>query len=170
MTITPASLTDAPELNALINSAYRGESAKKGWTNEAHLLDGIRINEPTIAEYIRDPKTVILKYTNAEDQIIGCVYLKTEKNRRMYLGMLTVSPALQANGIGRQLLRAAEIWAVRSNCRIVYMTVITTRTELLKWYARRGYRNTGRIVPFPVDTKFGIPKEPIELVILEKNV
>jgi predicted N-acetyltransferase YhbS len=170
MTITPATPADACELNALINSAYRGETAKKGWTNEAHLLDGIRINEPALIEYIRDPKTVILKYTNTEGQIVGCVYLKTEKNRRLYLGMLTVSPALQANGIGRQLLHAAEIWAVRSKCRVIYMTVITTRKELLNWYGRRGYRNTGKMIPFPVDTKFGIPKEPIELVVLEKEV
>ncbi|MBS1524967.1 MAG: GNAT family N-acetyltransferase [Bacteroidetes bacterium] len=170
MNIIPATLADASELNALINSAYRGESAKKGWTNEAHLLDGIRINEPTLAGYLRDPKTVILKCISAEGQILGCVYLKTEKNRRMYLGMLTVSPALQANGIGRQLLRAAEMWAVRSKCKVVYMTVITSRTELLNWYARRGYRNTGKIIPFPADTKFGIPREPIELVVLEKEV
>jgi ribosomal protein S18 acetylase RimI-like enzyme len=169
MSITKATLADAAELTRLVNSAYRGESSQRGWTSEAHLLDGIRIDEPTMAEYLQDADTTILKYTNDIGQIIGCVYLQLRK-QKLYLGMLTVSPTLQTNGIGRKLLHEAEMIAHQLNCRVIFMTVITTRLELIKWYERRGYRATGKIEPFPEDTKFGAPKEVIQLAVFEKVV
>jgi GNAT superfamily N-acetyltransferase len=171
MPITKAISADAAELTALINSAYRGVSSQQGWTSEAHLLDGIRIDEPTMTEYLQAGNTTILKYTNDEGLILATVYLEIRDGNRLYLGMLTVSPTLQANGIGRQLLHEAEIWATNLGCPTIFMTVITTRLELIAWYERRGYNNTGKIQPFPADTKFGVVKnDPIELVVLEKEV
>ncbi|HZX58401.1 MAG TPA: GNAT family N-acetyltransferase [Mucilaginibacter sp.] len=171
MPITKATLADASELTALINSAYRGTSSQQGWTSEAHLLDGIRIDKPTMLEYLQADKVTMLKYTDDEGQILACVYLEVRNDNRLYLGMLTVSPRLQANGIGRQLLHEAEVWATSLGCPHIFMTVITTRHELIAWYQRRGYRNTGKIQPFPTDTKFGVVKnDPIELVVLEKEV
>jgi N-acetylglutamate synthase-like GNAT family acetyltransferase len=171
MPITKATITDAAELTALINSAYRGASSQQGWTSEAHLLDGIRIDEPTMLEYLQTNNVTMLKYTDDEGRILACVYLEVRAGNRLYLGMLTVSPRLQANGVGRQLLHEAEIWATNLNCAHIFMTVITTRFELISWYERRGYRNTGKILPFPADTKFGVVKnDPIELVVLEKEV
>jgi N-acetylglutamate synthase-like GNAT family acetyltransferase len=169
MSITKATLTDAAELTRLINSAYRGESSQKGWASEAHLLDGIRIDEPTMTQYLTHPDTTILKYTNEEGQIIACVYLEL-KEKGLYLGMLTVAPDLQANGIGRQLLHEAEILAHNIRAHTIYMRVITSRHELIKWYERRGYRATGEMVPFPTDNKFGVPKELIELAVYEKEI
>jgi GNAT superfamily N-acetyltransferase len=171
MSITKAILADAAELTVLVNSAYRGESSQRGWTSEAHLLGGIRIDEPEMTKYLLDPDTTILKYTNEEGQIIACVYLQVRK-QKLYLGMLTVSPTLQTNGIGRQMLHEAELLAHQLNCFAIFMTVITTRLELIQWYERRGYHATGKIVSFPTDTKFGVPKEPldIELAVFEKEV
>jgi N-acetylglutamate synthase-like GNAT family acetyltransferase len=169
MTITQATLSDAAELTALVNSAYRGASSQQGWTSEAHLLDGIRIDEPTMDEYLQAADTTILKYTDDEGKIIACVYLQKHKNNRLYLGMLTVSPTLQAKGIGRQLLREAEAWAAKLGCQSVFMTVITTRLELIDWYKRRGYTDTGKREPFHDTKRFGIPKGHIELMVLEKQ-
>ncbi|MGZ3929395.1 MAG: GNAT family N-acetyltransferase [Mucilaginibacter sp.] len=169
MPISQARLADAAELTRLVNSAYRGESSQKGWTSEAHLLDGIRIDDKTMSEYLQDVTVTMLKYTNDEGTIIGCVYLQISRDR-LYLGMLTVSPGLQTNGIGRQLLHEAEIVAHKLFCKVIYMTVITSRHELIKWYERRGYRVTGKTVPFPTDKKFGTPTQFIELGILEKEV
>jgi N-acetylglutamate synthase-like GNAT family acetyltransferase len=170
MSITRATVTDVAELTRLINSAYRGESSQRGWTSEAHLLGGIRIDEETLTQYINDPTSEILKYTNEEGQIIGCVYLQVSKGKRLYLGMLTVSPGLQTNGIGRQLLHEAEIVAHQLKCRTIFMTVITTRLELISWYERRGYHATGKMVPFPTDNKFGTPNQHIELGVYEKDI
>jgi N-acetylglutamate synthase-like GNAT family acetyltransferase len=168
MSITQATLSDAAELVTLVNSAYRGISSQQGWTSEAHLLDGIRIDEPTMTEYLQAADTTILKYTDDEGRIIACVYLQKRTGGRLYLGMLTVSPTLQAGGIGRRLLQEAEDWALKLACKAIFMTVITTRIELIDWYKRRGYIDTGRREPFHDTTRFGIPKGYIELMVLEK--
>lgn len=169
MQITKATIADVAELTQLVNSGYRGESSKKGWTTEAHLLDGIRIDEMAMIKYFQDPYIIILKYVNDDGKIIGCVYLEV-KDERLYLGMLTVSPLSQANGIGRQLLHQAEIVATELNCNSIYMTVIKSRKELIAWYERRGYHATGEILPFHEGTRFGVPKEEIQLAVFEKEV
>ena len=169
MPITKATLADAAELTRLVNSGYRGESSKQGWTTEADILGGIRIDEMTMIKYFQDPYITILKYVNDEGAIIGCVYLEV-KNGKLYLGMLTVSPTLQANGIGRQLLHEAEVVATQLNCSSIYMTVISTRSELIEWYKRRGYQPTGEILPFHDGARFGIPTQEIQLAVFEKEV
>ena len=97
---------DIPALNHLVNSAYRGDSSRKGWTTEADLLDGIRTSEESLRTMIQNPNAMILKYEEA-GQLLGCVYLEMKGND-LYLGMLTVSPEAQAKGIGKHLLLAAE--------------------------------------------------------------
>src|SRR5579871_6566414 len=100
--ITTAVLTDVAELNQLVNSAYRGESSKKGWTTEADLLGGIRIDEERLTSIMQKPGSLILKYVDEQNSIIGCVHLE-KKDNRLYLGMLTVVPHLQAKGIGKEI-------------------------------------------------------------------
>lgn len=164
--ISVSILADVPQLVQLINSAYRGESSKKGWTTEADLLGGIRTDEEGLIELINKPNAVILKYIEGEE-LTGCVYLKNQGSQ-LYLGMLTVSPAKQTGGIGKKLLKAAEIYAQQQGCSKVVMTVISVRHELIAWYVRHGYRITGERKPFPDDPRFGIPKQPLEFVVLEK--
>src|SRR6478672_12304138 len=98
--ITPAKLDDISQLNSLVNSAYRGEHAKKGWTHEADLIEGeLRTDENVLRNMLTNPNAVILKYAQ-NNNIIGCVYLEKQESR-LYLGMLSVSPNVQAQGIGR---------------------------------------------------------------------
>ena len=168
--ISKATLNDVSELNALVNSAYRGDSSRRGWTTEADLLDGIRIDEDRLTELIQKPDSMILKYTEEPNKIIACVHLEKEI-LKLYLGMLTVSPELQGKGIGKEMLWAAEKEAKKFLCRSIYMTVLTDRTELIAWYNRHGYLNTGNIEPFPSgDPRFGLPKKYLEFVVLEKKM
>ena len=169
MPVTKAEIGDVPELNILINSAYRGETSKQGWTTEANLLDGLRIDEETLLEYLNDPKIFILKYTDDNGQLTGSVYLEN-RLPKLYIGMFSVSPLLQGKGIGRDLLIAAEQFAKQLKCSILTMTVISVRRELISWYERRGFKATGEIVPFHHGTKFGIPRQHIELIVMEKDV
>jgi len=169
MPITKATQVDVPELNVLINSAYRGETSKKGWTTEANLLDGLRIDEATLIKYFEDPNIIILKNTGETGKITGSVYLEI-RGPKLYVGMFSVSPTLQNKGTGRDLLLAAETYAKQLNCHTLTMTVISTRLELISWYERRGFKATGEIEPFHTGTKFGTPKQPIELIVLEKEV
>ncbi len=169
MCIKKAIIADTAELTSLVNSAYRGESSKAGWTSEAHLLDGTRIDDLEMLSYLQDENITMLKFVDDDGLIKGCVYLEP-KEAKLYLGMLTVSPWIQAKGIGRQLLAEAEKVAKKSNLPAVFMTVISSRKELIDWYIRRGFTETGEIRPFPVHKKFGIVKQPFELMVMEKQI
>jgi ribosomal protein S18 acetylase RimI-like enzyme len=167
--ITKATFDDVPSLNKLINSAYRGESSKKGWTTEANLLEGSRTTEKELTEIIQDKKNTILKFTD-NNKIIGCVLL-IEKEDNLYLGMLTVSPELQNSGIGKKLMQQAEIHASSLRLSKIVMTVISVREELISWYKRNGYVDTGAREPFPAgDVHIPISDEPLEFMVLEKRI
>ncbi len=169
ITITPASIKDARALNILINSAYRGEESKQGWTTEADMLDGTRIDEAILHDLIQKPDTTFLKYE--EDGILlGCVELRIEGSK-LYLGTLSVNPTIQNNGIGKKLLQAGEEHARQVGCSAIKMTVIDGRQTLIDWYVRQGYVLTGERKPFIVpDERWGIPKQKLEFVVLEKRV
>ena len=167
--IKKATQEDVSQLNTLINSAYRGESSKKGWTTEANILDGLRTTEEELSETIWNPKNTILKFT-VNNQIIGCVLL-VKKEQELYLGMLTVSPELQNSGVGKKLLQQAEIHASELKLPKIIMTVISIRNELIAWYKRNGYIDTGAREPFPAsDVYIPITKEPLEFIVLEKRM
>lgn len=167
--ISPAQKADIPQLMPLVNGAYRGEEAKKGWTHEADLIEGsLRTDESSLEELIAKPGSVILKY-NVGSDVLGCVYLE-KKGEALYLGMLSVSPEAQAQGIGRKLLQAAETHAKKQNCKLIEMTVISVRKELIAWYQRNGYQVRPGTQPFPTDEKFGVPRQPIEFIVMEKSV
>lgn len=169
ISISPASIQDASRLNKLVNSAYRGEEAKQGWTTEADLLDGTRIDEAALKELIQKPDTTVLKYEE-DGELIGCVELRKEGNK-LYLGMLSVKPNTQGKGIGKKLLQAAEEFAKQVFCTAITMNVIDGRQELIDWYIRHGYQLTGERKPFIVpDERWGIPKRKLEFVLLEKKI
>lgn len=166
VSMTTATEEDIPAIEQLVNGAYRGDSSRKGWTTEADLLDGIRTSKESLRAMIHNPNAQIL--IDKEARLLrGCVYLE-QKGNDLYLGMLTVSPGIQATGIGKKLLLAAEQIAQDRGCRAVTMTVITLRHELIAWYERRGYKATGQVEPFPDDPRFGIQKQPLEFMVMEK--
>ena len=167
--ITKALLKDIPALNILINSAYRGEFSKQGWTTEANLLEGKRTNEKELEEIINNPKNTILKFTE-NDKIIGSVLL-VQKEHQLYLGMLTVSPELQNSGIGKKMLAEAEVFAKSLGLSSIVMTVISVREELISWYKRHGYVDTGEREAFPQsDIHVTIAEKPLEFIFMEKKL
>lgn len=167
--IFKATITDVDELNVLINSAYRGDSAKLGWTNESDLIDGKRIDELELKRLLVDPNSTILKYVS-KGKIIGCVLLQ-EENQEMYLGMLTVKPIFQSTGIGKKLLSASEQFTKAKKYHFIKMTVISVRSELIDFYKRHGYMDTGKRAPFPnEEERFGIPKTPLQFIVMSKEI
>ena len=167
--IAKATVADAPALNKLINSAYRGDSSKKGWTTEADLLDGTRIDEAALRDLIQKPGTTFLLYIE-DNTILGCVELRIA-GEKLYLGTLSVNPNIQNKGIGKKLLTAGEDHARSVGCSTMTMTVIDGRQSLIDWYVRHGYALTGERKPFVVpDERWGIPKQKLEFVVLEKPV
>lgn len=167
-----ATSEDIAALHRLVERAYRGDAARKGWTHEADLLDGQRTDAEALAEVVADPDRVILLAHQGED-LVGCVMLARQDDGSAYLGMLSVEPGLQAAGLGRALLEAAEDYCLQTlSARRVEMTVIRQRTELIAWYERRGYVLTGQTAPFPMDDeRFGLPRRrDLEFVVLAKTL
>ncbi|MGE0354008.1 MAG: GNAT family N-acetyltransferase [Gemmatimonadales bacterium] len=170
MRILTATSADVPALVSLINLAYRGESARQGWTHESDLVQGlIRTDEATVARLVSDPDGTVLKYLDDPHRLVGCVHLQRQGGR-LYLGMLSVQPRLQGRGIGKALLAAAEAYAGEHGCRTIFMRVISAREELTAWYLRHGYRPTGQRKPFVVDARYGVAMKPLDFVLLEKGI
>lgn len=171
-TIRSATSSDIPALHALIESAYRGDSARQGWTHEADLLDGQRTDPASLAEIIDDPDQRILVALDGSD-IIGCVQIARKEHGKSYLGLLSVDPLRQTSGLGKHLIAAAEhAAATEFRARSIEMTVIKQRTELIDYYRRRGYLPTGEERPFPMgDERFGLPKtSDLTFVVLARNI
>lgn len=167
--ISKAHKADIKPINNLVNDAYRGEGSKKGWTTEAEILDGIRIDEKALSAMLIDPKITILKYVDGNDRITGTVCLEP-KGTKLYLGMFAVSPQMQGGGIGKKLMYAAEGLARENGCDRIVISVIGSRWELIAWYKRHGYVATGGSIAFEdIEGRFGDPKIPqIELIEMEK--
>ncbi|OYX13839.1 GNAT family N-acetyltransferase [Brevundimonas diminuta] len=169
-TFRPAAPDDVPALHRLIESAYRGDSAKAGWTHEADLLGGQRTDETELRDILADASRVLL-LAEIDGVLTGCVQVAKQGEGLAYLGLLTVDPRRQAGGLGRWLIAAAEAEAIdRFGATRMEMTVIRQRVELIAWYERRGYLLTGETRPFPLDDeRFGLPQtRELEFVVLEK--
>jgi len=165
--ITKATINQIPEITNLVNAAYRGEYSKKGWTTEAHFLEGTRISENELKEIFQNTNNTILIYQENQ-KIIGTVLL-TNKQTELYLGMLTISPELQNSGLGKKLLQAAEDFANNLQLPKIVMTVISIRIELIAWYNRNGYVDTGIREPFPSNfNDVVLHHEPLEFMVVEK--
>ena len=169
LTFRPATLTDIPALIALVTSAYRGDTSKQGWTTEADLLDGQRIDAEALRHDIeRTDSRILLALENGE--VLACAHVAIEDGTG-YFGMFAVSPDQQGSGVGKRMMAEAER-LVREDWGLpgMRMTVIDIRDELIAFYERRGYARTGRKKPFPYgDERFGIPKrDDLRFEILEK--
>ncbi len=166
-----ATADDAAALVALVNSAYRGHSSRAGWTTEADLLGGQRVDVEGLTQLITAPGSVVLVHER-DAALLACVHLE-RTGQDSYLGLLTIQPTAQSAGLGRQMLEAAERWAIDEwSSQTMHMTVIVQRTELIAWYERRGYARTGIRKPFPYgDERFGLPKrDDLEFEVLRKNL
>jgi len=144
-----AALPDLPTLKALVESAYRGNAARGGWTHEADLIEGERISAPELAALLGDDAQHVL-LAEADGALLGTVTITDCGEGRAYLGMLAVDPACQAAGLGRQVIAAGEDAARALGARRMEMTVIAPRAELIAYYERRGYARTGEMRGFPV--------------------
>lgn len=153
---------DLPHLHPIVERAYRGDSARAGWTHEADLITGERTDLETLRSLLDGPSRLLLALDGGT--ILGCVNIADRGGGLAYLGLLCVDPQLQAGGIGRQLVAAAES-AARDTFAATHveMTVIDRRAELIAWYLRHGYAPSGETRPFPVPLD-----PPLSMTVLVK--
>ena len=170
LTFRKATAQDADAVVALVNSGYRGDVSKQGWTTEADLLEGTRTNATEVQRLIAGPQSVIL-LCHCDGSLVGSVLLERQENQA-YLGMFVVKPTLQGQGIGKQFMSYAEEFARREwHAAKMKMTVITLRTELIAYYERRGYRRTGIFEPFPIEGSGSVALvDELRFEVLEKSL
>jgi len=164
-----ATHADVDAIVALVESAYRGDASRAGWTTEADMLEGRRTGADDVQACIDRARSVILLAERA-GELIGCAHV-AEENGGGYFGMFSVRPTLQGAGLGKQLpARAANLVFDDWRLPVMRMTVIDVRNELIAFYERRGYRRTGVRKPFPYgDERFGLPRrDDLRFEILEK--
>lgn len=169
LTFRCATPDDVDALIALVESAYRGDASRQGWTTEADILGGQRIDAQGLLELVGNSEAQVL-LVERDAGLIACCELQ-RKGEHAYFGMFSVSPLEQGSGIGKQVLAEAERIAREEwRCREMQMTVIDVRNELIAWYERRGYARTGIHKPFPYgDARFGEPKrDDLRFEILRK--
>lgn len=161
---------DVDAVVALVESAYRGDASRVGWTTEADLLDGRRTGPDEIAAIIaRDRSRILL--AELDGRLVACAHVAVEDGEG-YFGMFSVVPGLQNAGLGKRVLAEAERIVAREwGCPRLRMTVIDVRDELIAFYLRRGYRRTGITKPFPYgDARFGLPRrDDLRFEVLEKS-
>jgi len=174
MYVSTAGVSDLESIAALVNSAYRGDSSRVGWTTEADLVGGQRTDPESLrADLASRTGAVLLTMRDEPDgKLLGSVWLEPRDADLWYLGMLTVRPDMQARGLGRSMLHEAERYAVARGARWMRMTVITVRETLIQWYERRGYARTGELIPFPYgNDRFGLPqRDDLQFEVLEKKL
>lgn len=165
-----ARLADVSHIVALVNSAYRGESSRAGWTTEAELLDGVRTHDDEIAVLITTPRSLILLGLIGEE-IIASMHLQLVSDAA-FLGMFAVKPTGQAVGAGKAMMAEAETVVKREwSAKKILMDVISVRAELIAFYERRGYVRTGKLNDFPVSRDLWTPKaKDLMLARMEKNL
>lgn len=169
LTLRAATSADIDTIVALVESAYRGDASRAGWTTEADFLDGRRTGADDVANCLNRPRSQI-RLAERNGTLLACAHV-AEEDGAGYFGMFAVSPLAQGSGIGKLLLSdceriAGDTWQLPS----MRMTVIDIRDELIAFYERRGYRRTGQFKPFPYgDARFGLPKrDDLRFEILEK--
>jgi len=167
--LTPALDRDLPDIVALVNASYRGESSRQGWTTEADYIDGARTDLETLrADLAANPDAgLFVLRDQPAGELLGCVWLEPQADGVWYLGLLTVRPDRQDRRLGRQMLAEAEAMIKAAGGARMRMTVVHLRDTLIAWYQRRGYALTGERLPFPYGDP---PRTDLSFVVLEKPV
>ena len=175
MPLFRAAPEDLPAIAQLVNSAYRGESSRRGWTTEADFLGGQRTDVDSLARdlAINPGAQLLMMRDEPHGPLLGSVWLEPLKDGATWLlGMLTVRPDLQDQQHGRGLLGMAEQEVRTAGGRCVRITVISIRDALIAWYERRGYARTGATRPWPYDDPaIGRPTVPdLAFVVLSRAI
>ncbi|MGW0337130.1 GNAT family N-acetyltransferase [Streptomyces sp. NPDC003011] len=162
---------DVDALVALIESAYRGDASRTGWTTEADILEGQRTDPEGVLAVIKAPGSRLLT-VERDSRIVACCQIE-HRGTYAYFGMFAVSPTFQGGGLGKVIIAEAERQARATwGAEEMHMTVISVRDDLIAWYERRGYRRTGKMTPFPYgDERFGIPRrDDLQFELLVKEL
>lgn len=167
-----ATLDDAPQLHAMVESAFRAEDSRQDWTADMKLGECFRLDIKEVITQINKPDGEILMAIDNNNALVGSVDVFKRSDDLARISMLAVDQSYQRGGIGRQVLAYAEDYCQKTwGVNKLGLNALSTRRELIMWYMRRGYEKTGETWPFPRDrvTELDLP-EDLCFVELEKDV
>ncbi|WP_261568604.1 GNAT family N-acetyltransferase [Frankia gtarii] len=107
------SAAEAAAIVALVESAYRGESSRAGWTTEADLLGGHRTDVEEVHATLTGPHGRVLLAEEPPDLLVGCCHVerRIEPSTHGEAGMVRTGELVaQAGGV--EGLTGAGITAV----------------------------------------------------------
>lgn len=128
--IRQAGAADAPAIASITNAAFAIET----------FIEGMRTDAERVMQMMRAGNFLVA--TARDEQIAASVYVES-RGVRGYFGMLAVAPMYQAKGIGARMVQAAEDYCRERGCKAMDITVLSLRPELLPFYHRLGYEETG---------------------------
>ncbi|RHZ47426.1 GNAT family N-acetyltransferase [Aspergillus thermomutatus] len=151
---TPA---DTPQIQQLVQSAFRAEDSRPNWTGDTTLSSSFRIEVEEILATITSPDSAILLATDSHGVLVASIGISRRSADLARFFMLAVDEGYQRGGVGRRVLAYAEeycqrVWGVSKGG----LNALSTRRELILWYMRCGYRRTGELASFPVERFEGI--------------
>jgi len=155
-TIREATPGDAATLAGIINLAYRVEDFFKV---------GDRTDKQEVETLIE--KDAFLVAEPSAGEVAGCIYVAVKEGRG-YFGMLSVSPTHQGQGLGRELIEAAEHRCRAAGCTEMDLWVVNLREDLPTWYGRLGYSETAT-APWPEDYLHQLSR-PAHFVVMSKHL
>jgi ribosomal protein S18 acetylase RimI-like enzyme len=151
-----ASATDVAAVVQLVNQAYRPATGLGGWTHEAEWVGGLRTNREQVLALLDMPHSQLLLGVR-NDKLVACVHVE-QVGTLSYIGMLAVNPLSQTHGVGKQMLAAAEAYACAHFApHSLLMQVLSSRSELIEFYQRRGYQLSGEHQEYPLTAGVGVP-------------
>lgn len=166
---TPATEDDVEALVALVNSVYRGEHSKQGWTTEANILEGKRVDTAWVRDVIESSHSTLI-VARRHGAVIGCLQIDIEAPVA-HLGLFAVDVVSQTLGIGKRLLQEAEVYAKSNNISTLQLEIIDKRADIILYYERRGFQATGESLDFPVrDDLWRSKVGPLQLLVYRKQL
>lgn len=166
---------DAPQLQKLVQAAFRAEDSRENWTADMTLNSSFRMEVEEVLRIITKPDSAILIATNSDDDnntLVACCGISKRSDNLARFGPFAVDTQLQRRGLGRQVLAYAEDYCRRTwGVKKLELNALSTRRELIAWYMRCGYQKTGASEPFPHDRfeELDLP-EDMCFIMFEKDL
>lgn len=161
----------------LLNLCYR---SGEGWTHEAGLISGERLNAADMQAMLDGKKHFFFVFDNnglSADvgALIGCIVVKMDVesvDHTAYIEMVAVHPVVQNQGVGGEMLSAVEDFAAQHLRQgWMKMLVVEQRKELVDYYGRRGYEPADSPKQTVDEQHYGHAERPeIRMVELAKRL